>query len=155
MMLTMNKSGRGLSDSPVGTRVKLSAIWTATMFCYVYGDIFSMFRPTRLQNLLNGQSGVGQTTPTKLLAFAVLMSIPALMVVLSLILKPVVARWLNIGVGIFFTGVMLLIGLTTISEWMMFYTYLAAVEIVLTSSVVFAAWRWQSGSESNLEGAEL
>jgi len=155
MMLTMKQSGRGLGDSPISTRVKLSALWTATMFCYVYGDIFSMFRPTRLQNLLNGQSGVGQTTPNTLLAFAVLMSIPASMIILSLILKPVVARWLNFSVGIFFTGVMLFIGLTTISEWMMFYTYLAAVEIVLTSSVVVAAWRWQSGSESNLEGAEL
>lgn len=139
----MKKLRGALVDFPISVRFKLAALWTSVMFCYVYGDIFSLFLPTRLQNLMNGQSGVGATTPTALLAFSMLMSLPAAMIAFSLVLKPAFARWINVGVGIFFTGVMILIGVTTVSGWMMFYTYLAAVEVVLTSLIVVYAWRWE------------
>jgi len=138
------KTGDGkLQDFPVNVKFKLSALWASVMFCYIYGDIFSLFLPSRLQNLLNGQSGVGATTPLKLLMFAVLMTLPSVMVFLSLALKAKINRRLNISLGIFYTAVMMLVGAGSIGEWMIFYTYLAVVEIILTSLVVWFAWRWQ------------
>lgn len=79
----------------------------------------------------------------KLLMFAVLMTLPSVMVFLSLALKAKANRRLNIGFGILFTAVMMLVGATSIGEWKIFYTYLATVEIILTSTVVWLAWRWQ------------
>ncbi len=139
----MKTSDGKLQDFPVNVKFKLSALWASVMFCYVYGDFFLLFLPSRLQNLLNGESGVGATTPLKLLMFAVLMTLPSMMVFLSLALKAKTNRRLNIVLGIFYSGVMLLVGATSIGEWMIFYTYLAVVEIILTSLIVWLAWRWQ------------
>jgi hypothetical protein len=142
-IFNMHASRGDLFDPKINIKLKLAGLWTSVMFCYVYGDIFSFFLPTRLQNLMNGQSGVGATTPSGLIVFAVLMTLPSLMIFLSLALKAKINRWLNIILGAFFTAVMILIGATTISEWMMFYTFLAAVEILLTSLIVWNAWRWE------------
>lgn len=132
-----------LQDFPVNVKFKLSALWASVMFCYIYGDFFSLFLPNRLQNLMNGVSGVGAITPLKLLMFAVLMTLPSLMVFLSLALKAETNRRLNITLGIFYTAVMMLVGATSIGEWKIFYTYLAIVEIILTLLIVWLAWRWQ------------
>jgi hypothetical protein len=92
-----------LQDFKINVRVKLSALWVSLMFCYIYGDFFSLFVPGRIQGLMNGQSGAGPTTPFVLLAYAVLLSMPPLMIFLSLVLKPKVNRLINIVIGIFFT----------------------------------------------------
>jgi hypothetical protein len=127
------------------TKLKLSALWTSTMFCYVYGDFFSLYVPKKIERIMEGQSGVGDTTPLALLSFALLMTIPSVMITLSLMLKPALNRWLNISMGVFFTLIMALILVTSFAkEWMMFYSYLAAVEIVLTSAIVWVAWKWQT-----------
>ncbi len=112
------------------------------MFCYVYGDFFSLFIPGHIQHLIEGKSGVGATTPLSLVAFALLMTIPSVMIFLSLVLAPHINRWANIGTGVLFTLIMALILVTSLSEWRLFYTYLAFVEILLTSAVVWYAWKW-------------
>jgi len=112
------------------------------MFCYVYGDFFTLFVPGRIENLMNGNSGAGSTSPTKLLMFAILMTIPSIMIFLSVALKPKVNRWLNLAMGVFFTAIMILVVSVSIDEWMIFYIYLGVVEIILTSLIVWLAWRW-------------
>jgi hypothetical protein len=119
-------------------RLKLSALWAAVMFCYVYGDFFSLFKPGRLASMQAGQTGVGPTTQGALLAFAVLMSVPALMVFLALILPAAICRWANILAGAAFTLLMLAI----IPGAWTFYEYLGIVEAALTALIVWYAWRW-------------
>jgi hypothetical protein len=138
----MNPKKNNLEDFKVNTRIKLSALWGSVMFCYVYGDFFTLFVPGRIKNLADGNSGLGTTTPLTLLVFAILMTVPSLMIFLSLVLKPKINRWINISIGIFFTAVMILIIISSINEWMMFYIYLAFIEIILTSSIVWHAWTW-------------
>jgi len=125
------------------TKLKLSALWTSTMFLYVYGDFFSLFVPGKIQSLMDGKSGVGTTTPFAILGFAVLMTIPSLMIFLSLALPANINRWANIIFGLFFTLIMALILATSLREWWMFYAYLAMVEISLTSTIVWFAWKWE------------
>ncbi len=131
-----------LEDYQVPVKLKLSALWASTMFCYVYGDFFSLFVPGRIEKLNQGHSGVGETTPTALLMFAILMTLPAVMVFLSLALKAKFNRWLNILVGTFFTAIMILVISISIDEWMIFYIYLGVVEVILTSLIVWFAWKW-------------
>jgi hypothetical protein len=131
-----------LQDFRIDVKVKLSALWISLMFCYIYGDFFTLFVPGRIKCLMNGQSGAGPITPCVLLAYAVLLSIPPLMIFLSLILKPTINRTINIVAGIFFTIVMLLVVCTSIEKWMLFYTYLGVIEIIITSLIVSHAWRW-------------
>lgn len=138
----MSEYSRTLADFKVPIKLKLSALWISVMFCYIYGDFFSLFVPGKIEGLMNGTSGIGSITPFKLLMFAILMTIPSLMVFLSLILKPLVNRWINIGAGIFFTAIMVLVVATSLDKWMIFYTYLGVIEIIITSLIVFYAWRW-------------
>ena len=141
-MLAEKTKKKVLADFRIHVRFKLSALWVAVMFCYVYGDFFSLFVPGRIKSLMDGESGVGTTTPLSLLAFAILMTIPALMIFFSLVLKPAINRWINIVTGIFFTAIMVLIIISSIERWMIFYIYLAVVEIILTGLIVWQAWTW-------------
>lgn len=138
----MTKNSYQFEDFKINVKLKLAALWTAVLFCYVYGDFFTLFVPGRIENLIQGNSGSGATTPVKLLLYAVLMSLPPLMVFLSLALKPKVNRLLNLLLGIFFTAIMVLITANSLDRWMLFYTYLGVVEIIITLLIVVHAWRW-------------
>jgi hypothetical protein len=129
-------------DSKINIKIKLAALWTSLMFCYVYGDFFSLFVPGRIQHLIDGNSGAGETTPITLFLYALLLALPSLMIFLSVTLKARVNRLLNIALGIFFTLVMILVTVTSLGEWMLFYTFLGIIEIILTSIIVWQAIKW-------------
>lgn len=131
-----------LEDIKINIKFKLAALWTSLMFCYVYGDFFSLFVPGRIQRLMEGNSGAGETTPITLLLYAVLLALPSLMIFLSVSLKARLNRILNIVVGVFFTLVMILVTVTSLGEWMIFYTFLGLVEITLTCIIVWKAVKW-------------
>lgn len=132
-----------LADQPIHIRIKLSALWVAVMFCYIYGDYFELYVPQKLDGLLSGKNMLD--SPGKLLIATILLTLPALLIFLSLFLKPAIVKWLNIAVGLFFTIFTLLVGLSSLSEWRMFYVFLSLLESVLTFVIVILALRWQRG----------
>jgi Family of unknown function (DUF6326) len=134
----MNRESKELSDIKIHVKWKLSALWTSVMFCYVYGDYFGLYRPGKLQMLLDGRMPIGPTTQRVLLGTAALMAIPSLMVFLSLVLRPKVNRWVNIVFGVLFTVIMLI---TMPGAWA-FYIFLGIIEVVLTALIVWYAWTW-------------
>ena len=71
------------------------------------------------------------------------------MVFLSLILKSTINRRLNIVLGIFYTALMVLIALTSITPWRAFYVFLAVVESCMTALIVCYAWKWAKNKETN------
>ena len=129
-----------LEDYKINIRIILSALWTAIMFCYIYGDYFELYLPKKVEGLLNGQNMLD--SPMKLFVTTIILAIPALMIFLSLVLNPKLTKWLNIGVGIFFTLFTLLVGISSITEWRTFYVFLSLLESILTSLVIFKAWNW-------------
>ena len=120
-------------------RIKLSALWVAMMLLYIYADILSLFKPGQLDEMIDGFMGPFPVTQTSLVIASILMIIPALMVFLSIILKPNVNRWLNIGLGVLyiFVNISNLIGET----WAYYITF-GVVEIVLAFLIVWYAWKW-------------
>ena len=66
-------------DFTVNTRLKLTALWTSVMFCYLYGDYFELYVPQKLEGMINGNNLLD--SPIKLLVAACLLTIPALMIV--------------------------------------------------------------------------
>jgi hypothetical protein len=75
-----------LADFPINPRIKLSALWSAVMFCYLYGDYFQLYVPGEVQRFISGNTLLD--SPLKLFLASVLMAVPALMVFLSLVLNP-------------------------------------------------------------------
>lgn len=130
-----------IEDFKINIRIKLSALWTTVMFCYIYGDYFELYVPKKINTLLTGENNLD--SPYKLFLATFLLTIPALMIFLSLILSPKFTKWLNIGVGIFFTLFTLLVGISSISEWRMFYVFLSLVESIITIIIVWHAWTWK------------
>ncbi|HNN72504.1 MAG TPA: DUF6326 family protein [Ferruginibacter sp.] len=143
----MNATSHGFEDMKLNIKIKLSALWTSVTLCYLYGDYFELYVPQKTQGLVTGANLLD--TPFKLFAASVLLAIPALMVFLSVSLKPAVNRRLNIALGFFFTVIMLLIAVTSLTPWRMFYVFLAVVESCLTSLIIWYAWKWPKERVSN------
>ncbi|MDR0266157.1 MAG: DUF6326 family protein [Sphingobacterium sp.] len=129
-----------LEDYKINIRIKLSALWTAIMFCYIYGDYFELYVPKKVEELLYGQNMLD--SPMKLFFTTVILVIPAVMIFLSLVLSPRLTKWTNIAVGVFFTLFTLLVGISSMTEWMTFYVFLSFLESILTTVLVVMAWKW-------------
>ena len=135
----MTSTKAGLDDIRIHVRFKLAALWTSVMFCYAYGDIFWLYQPGKLQQMLAGRiPPFGPATQGALVAVSVSMAVPALMIVLSLMLKAGLSRWLNIIVGVLYS---LFVCLTMRRAWA-FYLFLGSVDIALTLLIVWHAWTW-------------
>ena len=130
-----------MEDVKINVKMKLSALWVALMLLYIYADILSLFRPGKIEKMMEGFMGPFPVTQGSLLVFSILMMIPAVMVFLSLALKPTVSRWANIILGVLYT----LVNISNlIGETWVYYMLLGVVEIVLTSLIVWYAWKWRS-----------
>ena len=136
-----------LEDKKVNVKVKLALFWVALMFIYIYNDIFSLYQPGHVAELLEGHLEGVQFTQTLLFGAAVLMAFPSFMVLISIILKARANRLVNIIVGIF--HILILIGTQFVGEgetwfYWRFNEVLQAFFLVL---IIFTAWRWPA-SES-------
>lgn len=129
-----------LENKKINIKIKLSALWASVMFCYIYCDYFELYVPEKVDGLITGTNTLN--SPIKLFLASVMMSIPALMISLSILLKPALSRWLNIIFGILFTLMLLLIAVTSISPWYSFYVFMATLESLITSIIVWHAWKW-------------
>jgi hypothetical protein len=136
-MATSKARASALSDVKIPVRFKLSALWTAVMLCYIYGDIFSLFKPGTVRDIAAGNTGF-LGTQGGLFASALLMAIPSVMVALSILLAPTINRYANIALGILYTVVIL----ATLQHAWAFYIFLGIVEAALTLSIAWIAWRW-------------
>ncbi|WP_367852247.1 DUF6326 family protein [Rhodanobacter lycopersici] len=131
-------TARPLEDIKVPVRLKLAALWTSVMFCYIYGDFLGLYRPGDIKGILAGEGLLGPASQGSLLVVAILIAVPAVMIFLSLALPPRLTRWLNILVGALLTAIVLM---TIPGSWV-FYVFLSAIEVVLQSLAVWYAWRW-------------
>jgi len=127
-------------DFKINVKLILSALWTSVMFLYIYGDYFELYVPGKVQGLLNGQNML--STPYKLLLATIVLTLPSLMIFLSLIMKPKWNRFLNISIGVFLTLFTLLVAASSFTEWRIFYVMLALLESIITSIIVWKAWYW-------------
>jgi len=129
----------------VPVSLKLSALWASVMSCYIYGDFLGLYRPGDLKGILAGEGLLGPASQGSLLAVAILIAVPAVMIFLSLALPPRLARWLNILVGVLLTAIVLM---TIPGSWA-FYVFLSVIEVVLQSLAVWYAWRWPRNASTS------
>lgn len=134
-----------LDPARVGIRTKLSALWAAVMFLYVYVDIFSLFKPGTIDDILIGRVWTLDITQTWALSALILMSVPTLMLVLTLTLPAAAARWANVVVAALYVIVSLF---NAVGETWLYSYFGAAVETVLLVLVVRYAWTWPRRHEA-------
>ncbi len=88
-----------LDDMKVHVRLKLSLLWAALMFFYIYGDYFGLYVPGQLKGMLEGQGPIGPVSEGSLAIVSILTVLPGLMVFLSIVLPPRVNRMVELRNG--------------------------------------------------------
>lgn len=134
------KETRDFEDFNINVKIKLALLWVTVTLCYLYGDYFELYIPGKVAGLASGKNLLD--SPQKLFGASVLLAIPAIMVFLSVALRPKLNRWVNIIIGIFFTVIMILIAFTSVTPWRVFYVFLAIVESTVTILIVWYACKW-------------
>jgi hypothetical protein len=138
----MNTNGKTteLEDVKINLKIKLSALWTAVMFLYAYADIKAFFRPGILEGIMTGKVGEFQITQGFLLVSAIIMTIPSIMIFLSLSLKAKANRWANIIIAIVYT--LIILGTILMGGAWAYYLFYGTIEIILTLSIAWLALKW-------------
>lgn len=133
------KTQKALEDVKVNVKLKLAALWASLMLLYIYVDYFALYMPHKIENILKGKVFVFDISQEFLLATVASMSIPALMIFLSVALPANINRRFNIIIGAVYIPFTLfnLAGVT----WM-HMLFAADVEVVLLCLIIFYAWQW-------------
>jgi Family of unknown function (DUF6326) len=143
-------NGKALENYKINVKLKLSLLWASLMFLYIYADYFELMTPGKLEKMIQLKTPMGPTSPDLLLIFAILLIVPALMIVLSIFLAPVISKWANIIFGIVYAAISVLIIVSSIgSEWHRFYVLYNLVELFVLIAIIGQAWKWPYQSEGN------
>jgi len=137
------KQSNTLADYPVNVRLKLALLWTSLMFLYIYADYFQLMTPGKLQRMMELKTPVGPTTPALLIIFSTILIVPALMIALSIFLKPLINKWVNILFGFLYAIISVLIVADSLGdEWHMFFGIFNVVELFVLATILWQAWNW-------------
>jgi hypothetical protein len=126
----------------VPVQVRLAALWASTMFLYVYVDILSLYKPGTVRDILRGRVWDFEITQGWAFGALALMTIPSVMIALSVLLPTKVNQRTNIVVASLF--ILVSIG-NPIGETWAFIWLGAIIEVVLLATIVLLAWRWRAG----------
>lgn len=128
-----------LEDVRVSVKLKLAALWASFMFLYIYVDYFHLYMPGSIEDLLSGKVFVFEITQVFLLAGLASVTIPALMIFLSVGLPAKISRWTNIIVATVYIPYTLF---NLAGEAWLHMIFGAAVEVVLLLLIIRYAWKW-------------
>jgi hypothetical protein len=83
----------------IRVKMKLAALWASFMFLYIYVDYFHLYMPGSIRDIQARKVFVFDITQVFLLTALASVTIPALMIFLSVALSAKVNRWTNIIVA--------------------------------------------------------
>jgi len=138
-MPTQTTTQNALEDIKVSVKLKLAALWASFMFLYIYVDYFHLYMPGSLEDMLEGKVFVFEVSQGFLLIVLSAVTIPSLMIFLSIALPAKVNRWTNIIVATVHIPYMLfnLAGVAWIHM-----VFGAVVEVVILCLIIRYAWKW-------------
>jgi hypothetical protein len=138
-MNTQKTPQNAMEDIKVSLRLKLATLWASLMFLYIYVDYFALYMPGKIENILKGRVFVFDITQGFLLAALASVTIPALMIFLSVSLSANVNSWTNIIVATVYIPFTLF---NLAGEAWMHMVFGAVVEVVLLGLIIRYAWKW-------------
>jgi hypothetical protein len=136
-----------LADPPLHPRLKLAALWTSVLFLMISADYFELYLPYKLPSMLEGRMGpLGPVTEGVMVGVTVLMSVPSVLVALSLLLPAALARWMNLILAAAYIAITVMV----IQGAWRFYVLFGVLEIALLAAVMVLAWRWPRSVGGNI-----
>jgi hypothetical protein len=126
----------------MSTKTLLSILWVFLTVNFIFCDVFSLMHAPDLKNIMDGKIGDIEITQEFLLAFAIIMEIPMLMIVFSLVLKHKINRILNL---VFAAFLIIIQGWSlTTDDNSLHYIFFSIVEILALIIIFQRAWIWKS-----------
>lgn len=119
-------------------RPLLSTLWIFVLLNVIFRDLHELFRPGLLEQMISGTVNGTPTTETVILMGGVLIEMPLLMVVLSRLLVPKVARVVNGMLGPVVVPLLLSSGIRDLDD-----AFFAAVGVVALVTIAVLAWTWR------------
>lgn len=130
---------KSFEDIEVNIKLKLAAAWISFMFLYIYVDYFALYMPNSIKEILSGKVFVFEITPLFLSIALISVTIPALMIFLSVALSAKFSRWLNIIIA---TGYIPYTLFNLVGEAWAHMIVGAVVEVVLLLIIFWYAFKW-------------
>lgn len=128
-----------MEDVKMSVKLKLASLWTSLMFFIIYLDYFHLYMPGKLDEILKGKVFVYDVSQAFLLVALGIIGLPALMIFLSVTLRPKVNRWINVIVAAIN---MPLILFNLAGEAWIHMVFGAAIQMVLLCLILRYAWKW-------------
>ena len=136
-----------LKDIKVNLKLKLATLWASLMFLYIYVDYFAVYMPGKIEDILTGRVFVFDITQGFLLAALASVTIPALMIFLSVALPAKVNRWANIIIAMVYIPYTLF---NLAGEAWMHMVFGAVAEVILLCIITCYAWKWPRTQASGI-----
>ena len=130
---------KALEEIKVSLNLKLATLWASFMFLYIYVDYFHLYMPGTLEDILAGKVFVFDISYVFLMIALTSVTIPALMIFLSVALPAKVNRRANIIIAAVYIPYTLF---NLAGEAWMHMVFGADVEVVLLCLIIHYAWKW-------------
>ncbi len=128
-----------LVDIKVNLKVKLATLWASLMFLIIYLDYFHLYMPGKMQQIQTGRVFEFNISQGFILFALTSVTIPAIMIFLSIALPPKLNRLSNIFLATIYIPYMLF---NLAGEAWAHMIFGVVVEVVLLSLIVRYAWKW-------------
>ena len=135
-----------LEDMKINVKMKLASLWASLMFLYIYVDYFHLYMPGKIRDILAGKVYVFDISQVFLLIALASVTIPALMIFLSVALSAKVNRRTNIIVAAVYIPYTLF---NLAGEAWVHMVFGAVVETVLLLLIIRFAWKWPKQESPN------
>ncbi len=133
------KTENSLEDIKVNVKLKLASLWTSLMFLIIYIDYFALYMPGTIENIRLGRVFIYDIDQGFLSAALTIVTIPALMIFLSVALPAKVNRRTNIIIAA--VNIPLILFNLAGEAWA-HMVFGAVVEVVLLCLIIRYAWKW-------------
>ena len=141
-MTRSSTTAGAFQEAQLPVQAKLAAAWTSFMFLYIYVDFFNLYKPGVVDGILNGLVWRFDISSTLLTIFLVSVSIPALMVMLSMTLPARVNRATNLVVALLYIPFSVVNAVGESWAWASFYGLSIGIEVLLLAFILRSAWKF-------------
>lgn len=122
-------------------KIKISVLWLFVAIAILAHQILVLMEPGIIAQLMAGEAEGQKIGPELILFFAILMLVPLVMAFLSLTLKDLVNRWVNIILGAIF-AVIWFVGVVDAAQTAYWGGALMTLSAVVASAlIVWYAWK--------------
>jgi hypothetical protein len=122
-------------------KIKISVLWLFVAIAILAHQILVLMEPGIIAQLMAGEAEGQKIGPELILFFAILMLVPLVMAFLSLTLKDLMNRWVNIILGAIF-AVIWFVGVVDAAQTAYWGGALMTLSAVVASAlIVWYAWK--------------